>query len=171
MSRTAVEAGGSAAEQNEERVIVTTIVDVRPEAAFRAFTQDIDLWWKRSPRYRRMPGQTGKLSFEGTPPERLVERSQDIVTEIGRVIVWDAGKRLTLEWHGGEFGPMDRTRVDVLFEAHRGGTRVTLEHTGFSTVPAQHRARHGLSGEALEAMQGYFWADLLTRYRTRCAAE
>lgn len=152
----------------EERVVVTTFVDIRPEAAFEVFTRDIDLWWKQSPRYRRMPGQSGKLSFEGAPPERLVERDRASATEIGRVLVWEAGKRVAFEWRGGDFGPSDHTQVEVRFEAHRGGTRVTLEHKGLSALPAGHRARHGFSGEAFEAMLGYFWADLLTSYRRQC---
>lgn len=155
---------------SEERVVVSTFVAVEPEAAFEVFTRDIDLWWRQSPRYRRMPGQTGKLSFEGAPPERLIESDSKTTTEIGRVLAWEAGKRVAFEWHGGDFGPSDRTQIEVLFEAHRGGTRVTLEHKGLGALPAHHRARHGFSGEAFEAMLGYFWADLLTGYRSRCTA-
>ncbi len=154
---------------SEERVVVTTFGAIQPATAFEVFTRDIELWWKQTPRYRRMPGQAGKLAFEGAPPERLVEKNQTTTHEIGRVLAWEAGKLLAFEWHGGDFGPADRTRVHVLFEAHRGGTRVTLEHTGLGALPAQHRARHGFSGEAFEAMLGYYWADLLTAYRARCA--
>jgi uncharacterized protein YndB with AHSA1/START domain len=152
----------------QERVVVTTFVAVKPSAAFEIFTRDIDLWWRQSPRYRRMPGQTGKLSFEGTPPERLVERGGSTVTVLGRVLAWEAGKRLLVEWRGGALMDATHSEVEVRFEPLREGTRVTLEHKGIGMLPAGHPARHGLSGEAFEAMFGYFWADALVSYRLRC---
>jgi len=150
--------------QKEERVVVTTFVDVSPNDAFDVFTREIDLWWKRAPRYRRMAGQAGKLSFEGEPPAQLVEKGSSTVV-LGRVLAWEAGKRVAFEWRGGELTESDHTEVEVRFDAHRGGTRVTLEHRGLGSLPSQHVARHGFSGEAFEAMFGYFWADLLTGYR------
>lgn len=149
----------------EERVVVSTFVDVSPHAAFELFTREIDLWWKRSPRYRRMPGQAGKLSFEGEPPSQLIEHDGASTVVLGRVLAWEAGKRVAFEWHGGELTEHDQTEVDVRFEPQRSGTRVTLEHRGIGSLPSQHVARHGFSGEAFEAMLGYFWADLLTGYR------
>jgi uncharacterized protein YndB with AHSA1/START domain len=151
----------------EERVVVTTFVAVQPDAAFEVFTREIDLWWKRTPRYRRMPGQKGSLAFEGAPPTQLVERDSTHAIVLGRVLAWEVGKRVTFEWRGGELTESDRTEVDVRFTAHRGGTQVTLEHRGLGSLPSQHPARHGFSGEAFEAMLGYFWADALTSYRLR----
>lgn len=151
----------------EERVVVSTFVDVSPHAAFELFTREIDLWWKRSPRYRRMPGQAGTLSFKGEPPAQLVEQDGASIVVLGRVLVWEAGKRVAFEWRGGELTEADQTEVEVRFDAHRSGTRVTLEHRGLGSLPSQHAARHGFSGEAFEAMLGYFWADLLTVYRMR----
>lgn len=152
----------------QERVVITTFVEVKPSAAFEVFTRDIDLWWKRSPRYRRMPGQAGKLSFEGTPPERLVESDGSGITVLGRVLTWEASKRIAFEWHGGDLSAADGTQVEVRFEAHRAGTRVTLEHRGLGALPADHPARRGFTGEAFEAMFGYFWADLITGFRMHC---
>jgi len=158
----------SAEKTPEERVVVSTFVEVAPRDAFEIFTRDIDRWWKRSPRYRTLPGQTGKLSFEGSPPARLVEREAENVTLLGRVLVWEAGSRLVFEWRGGDLRD-DQTQVEVRFEALRNGTRVTLEHRGLGALPARHPARRGFTGEAFEAMFGYFWADLLTGLRVYCA--
>lgn len=160
-------------EQRQERVVVTTIVAVEPRAAFTVFTRDIDAWWKRSPRYRGLPGQAGALRFEGAPPARLVEvevgADREHTRVLGRVLAWEEGARVAFEWHGGELSAEDRTEVEVRFEPHAGGTRVTLEHRGLGALPLGHPARRGFSGEAFEAMFGYFWADLLVGYRLRCA--
>lgn len=154
------------AERREERVVVTAFVERTPGVAFDSFTREIDRWWKRTPRYRRMPGANGKLGFEGSPPARLVETDGADTTVLARVLTWEPGKRLVLAWQAGDFDASDGTEVDVSFEAHRGGTRITLEHRGISGLPANHRARRGFTGEAFEAMVGYFWAELLTSYRS-----
>ena len=155
-------------ERTEERVVVSTFVAVKPDAAFEIFTRDIDLWWRRTPRYRRMLEQAGTLAFEGTPPERLVEQGGASVTVLGRVLAWEAGKRLVFEWQAGELADALHSEVEVRFEPLRGGTRVTLEHRGLDQLPVNHPARRGLTGEAFGAMFGYFWADALASYRLRC---
>ena len=50
--------------------------------------------------------------------------------------------------------PGQTTRVDVRFEAVGEETRVTVEHTGWDSVPAAHVARHRLPGHALFAAAG-----------------
>ncbi|MBL8955443.1 MAG: SRPBCC domain-containing protein [Myxococcaceae bacterium] len=148
-----------------ETVVVTTVVEVPPARAFELFTKDIDVWWKRSPRFRRWPGQQGRLAFEGTPPERLVERDGTETAVVGRVLAWAPGERLALAWAGAGFTEKDGTEVHVQFEKHAAGTRVTLEHRNIGALPASHPLRRGFTGEAFEAMYGYFWAELLTGLR------
>jgi uncharacterized protein YndB with AHSA1/START domain len=148
-----------------ERIVVTTVVELGPAQAFRLFTEEIDRWWKRTPRYRWAPGQSGTLSFEGTPPERLIERGSGSFHVVGRVLAWEPGQRVAFEWSDAEIATDDRTEVDVRFEPHPKGTRITLEHRGLGDLPAAHPARRGFQGEAFEAMFGYFWAFLLTSYR------
>lgn len=155
-------------QKSTERVVVTTVVALAAEAAFQVFTRDIDRWWRRTPRYRRMPGQNGALSFDGDPPARLIERHGDTTTVIGRVLAWEVGRRVRFEWSGGHIVASDRTEVEVRFEPQGASTRVTLEHLGLGALPTTHPARGGFEGEAFEAMFGYFWADLLTAYRLVC---
>jgi hypothetical protein len=157
--------------EESERVVVSTFVSLPPRDAFEIFTAQIDAWWKQTPRYRSMPGQTGKLGFEGSPPDRLVERARarageaTASTVLARVLAWEVGKRLAFAWRAGDFSDATDSEVEIRFEALREGTRVTLEHRGLDRLPPQHPARRGLSGEAFAAMISYFWADLLTSLR------
>ena len=45
-------------------VTVTSTVAVDSATAFAIFTEDIDLWWRRSPRYRFLRSRDGVLRFE-----------------------------------------------------------------------------------------------------------
>lgn len=147
-----------------DRVVVSTVVAVDPAAAFEIFTGDIDTWWKRDPRYRSRPDQG--VRFEPGPGGRLVSDEDGETREMGRVLVWEPGAgRLVLELTGAGFDATHTTRVEVRFEAAEGGTRVTLEHSGFDAIPREHPVRHGLEGQALVGMFGVWWGDLLVSMR------
>jgi uncharacterized protein YndB with AHSA1/START domain len=153
-----------------EMARVTTHVEVTPEDAFEVFTAEVDLWWRRGPRFRG-GGDASVLAFEGTGAARtLVERGDGGSFEIGRVQVWEPGRRLVLDYRLRNFAAGERTEVEVRFEPHGSGTRVTLEHRGWETIRAKHPARHGLSGEAFESMIGLHWGDLVTSFRQRASA-
>ena len=144
---------------------VTTFVEVSPLDAFEVFTDEVDLWWRRGPRFRS-GGPDSELCFESDAAgRRLVERGREGVFEIGRVHVWEPGKRLVLEYRLSNFAPHERTEVEVRFEAHGEGTRVVLEHRGWEALRADHPARHGLRGEALSRMIGLHWGDIVTSFR------
>ena len=150
----------------DNSVRVTTFVAVDPADAFEVFTEETDLWWRQGPRFRGISG--GSLRFENQ--EKLVEVAQDGTRrDIGRVILWQPGKRLTFEWRAEDFAPEELTLVDVSFEVASGGTRLVVEHRGFATLRAGHPGRRGLEGEAFTSMMGLWWGDLLTSYRERAA--
>jgi uncharacterized protein YndB with AHSA1/START domain len=150
-----------------ERARVTMFVAVSPADAFEVFTAEIDLWWRRGRRFRGF-SDAGELRFEldaagvGT---YLVERAPDQRFEIGRVLVWEPGRRLAFEWRQRNFAADECTEVDVSFEPARDGTRVTLEHRGWEAIRDGHPARHALRGEAFSRMIGLHWGDLMTGYR------
>jgi uncharacterized protein YndB with AHSA1/START domain len=149
-----------------DRARVTTHVEVDALDAFQVFTEEIDRWWRRGPKFRNSRRFDGRLEFEGGEGGRLVERSGDEeVFEIGRVLVWQPGARLVFEWRGSNFGPKDVTEVEVSFEPTASGTRVVLEHRGWEKLPLDHPVRHGLDGSAFTSMIGLWWGDLLTSYR------
>jgi uncharacterized protein YndB with AHSA1/START domain len=149
-----------------EGVKVTTFVEVAPEDAFEVFTRETDLWWRRGPRYRADREKRSTIRFEPGEGGRLVESVDDGEPfEIGRVLVWEPPSRLVLQWRARNFAPGEHTRVSVVFEPQNGGTRVTLEHTGWEELRADHPVRHGLTGRAFEAMIGLWWGELTTSLR------
>ena len=152
-----------------DRVTVSTQVDVDPETAFRIFTEDVDAWWQRGPGQRFGGERRGVLRFEPGVGGRLVEVFEDDAGayEVGRVRIWERGARLVFGFRALAFQPGEETEVEVRFEPTSGGTRVTLEHRGWSRFRAGHPARHGFEGPAFEGMLGLWWADHLRRLRQR----
>ena len=113
----------------------------------------------------------GRLTFEPGVGGRLLE-TVDLLAGprafvVGRVTAWDPPARLELEWRGVNFKPDEKTLVSVRFEPARGGTRVTVRHSGWGALPEGHPARHGLVGPAFSRMIGLWWGDLLTAFRER----
>ena len=152
---------------NTGKVSVTTVVEVDPQTAFAVFTGQISAWWKPKVKNLFRPGRAGSMRFEPGDGGRLLEVYGDSHEpfEVGRVLAWVPGERLVLEWRQGSFGPNEVTEVEVRFEAVEGGTRVTLEHRGWDSLPANHPARYGFSGEAFDSLIGLRWADVLTAFR------
>ena len=113
----------------------------------------------------------GKLNFEPGSGGRLFETFSDGKTShtvvVGRVTTWEPPARLTFEWRNTTFAPHEKTEVDIRFDEADGGTRVVLEHRGWSALPAGHPARHGLEGPAFSASVGMWWSELLGSLRAR----
>lgn len=152
---------------DRETARVTTFVAVAPGDAFEVFTSEVDLWWRRGPRFRG-GGAASELRFEQDGEgRRLIEQSGEELFEIGRVRVWEPGKRLVLDYRLRNFAPGEQTEVEVRFEASGDGTRVTLEHRGWAAIHRKHPARHGLTGDAFSSLIGLYWGDVLTGFRQR----
>lgn len=147
-------------------------VAASPERAFAVFTGEIGAWWRSSPLFAFTPRGPGELAFE--PPDaagrggRLVERLDGgRVFEIGPVRVWAPGERLVFGWRQATFGPGQATEVEVRFEAVDGGARVTVEHSGWDSVPAAHVARHGFPNTVFLQRHGEWWRTLLAAMKAR----
>jgi len=132
---------------SNDSVTVTTVVRADPGAAFRIFTEEIDTWWKRGPRYR---SRDGAMRFEAG---RLMEAEE----QIGSVLAWEPGARLLLELWTWNFRPGERTEVEVRFEAIGDGTRVTVEHRGWERRPT--------GGAEFRTVVGLWWGSLLPAIR------
>ncbi len=146
---------------------VAVTVPVEPARAFEIFTSEIGLWWKRSLPYRFRPKQDGRLAFEPGIGGRLVEcYPEGEPYEVGRVLDWAPGERLRFEWRGTNFRPGQQTEVEVRFRAVTGGTRVTVEHRGWETLPPDHPAFHGQAPGVRLQHLGSWWEALLELLRT-----
>jgi uncharacterized protein YndB with AHSA1/START domain len=152
-----------------DRATVSVTIAVAPAVAFEVFTQETDLWWRRGLPYRLAGRRPGSLSFELGPGGRLFESfetpSGTQVYEAGRVTVWQPPSRLVFTWRNANFAAEESTEVEVLFEPTHTGTRVTVQHRGWSAIRPGHPARHGLDGAAFSRMMGLWWGDLMTALR------
>ncbi|HMK11417.1 MAG TPA: VOC family protein [Acidimicrobiales bacterium] len=104
------------------------VVSVDPSTAFKAFTEEMDLWWQRGPinfwsdagrvvEFRCEPGVGGRIM------EILDDRNSDEHTELARITAWEPGVRLAFA------SSLDDVLTEVKFEPVTGGTRVVVEHT------------------------------------------
>jgi uncharacterized protein YndB with AHSA1/START domain len=86
----------------------------------------------------------------------LVQVSESGAVELGRVQAWEPGERLVVEWCGPQWASGEQTEVEVRFEPHHsGGTRVTLEHRGWTDLRP---------GDAASSVIGLWWGDLLAAF-------
>ena len=154
-----------------DQATVTVTVAVEPSEAFAIFTRDIDLWWRRGPRFRNITGDRGLICIEPGLNGRVFESygsgQDESIIEIGRTKVWDPPHRLLFEWRNSNFAPTEHTEVEVLFAASASGTRVTVVHRGWSALRSDHPARHGLQDAEFIRMIGLWWGDQMRSLRER----
>jgi uncharacterized glyoxalase superfamily protein PhnB/uncharacterized protein YndB with AHSA1/START domain len=108
---------------------VDVVVD--PATAFRAFTEEMDLWWVRGPiNFWSDGGRVVEVRCEPGVGGRIMEVLDDPaggdVLERARITSWEPGAGLA--WTSS----LDDVRTEVRFAPVEGGTRVTVEHV----VPA-----------------------------------
>jgi uncharacterized protein YndB with AHSA1/START domain len=152
---------------SRSRVLVALRIAAPPARTFAAFTDEIGEWWRPNGLFRFTDRAGGRLAFEPDPPERLVEIGADGERfEIGPVREWDPPHRLVFGWRQDGF-PDDRsTEVAVRFDEVDTGTRVTVEHFGWDSIPQEHAARHGFPLDAFQQRNAEWWQELLGSLRT-----
>ena len=150
------------------KVLVSLRVPASPERAFEAFTRDITLWWRPNGLFRFTPRSPGVIAFETGEGGRLTETlANGKVFEIGRIRAWEPPHRLVFGWRQATFAPDQDTEVEIRFEAVDDQTRVTVEHTGWDSVPQAHVARHRFPATVFLTRHGEWWQTLLEAYRMR----
>ena len=147
------------------RVLVALRVPAAPERAFSAFTEQIGAVVAAE---RAVPVHRGThrtLAFEPGPDGRLVETYADGESfVVGHVRVWDPPRRLVVTWRQASFADDQETELHVRFDdvdGDRGQTRVTVEHFGWDTIPAEHAARHGFPLATFQLRFAEWWRTLL----------
>jgi uncharacterized protein YndB with AHSA1/START domain len=152
------------------RVFVALRVPAAPARAFEAFTREIASWWRPDPLFRITPDGDGELAFEPGVGGRLVTRFGNGETfELGRISVWEPGKRLVFAWRQASFSPEQATEVEVLFEPVGRETRISIEHRAWDTIPRRHVARHGFPEHVTLQRVADWWRGSLGTLRARLA--
>lgn len=147
------------------KAIVALRVKASADRAFDVFVREIALWWRPNGLFRFTAGPPGRIAFEPWLDGRLTETDpQGRAFEIGRVTQWAPGERLHFTWRQANFAPDQFTEVEVRFEQLGEETRVTVEHSGWDRVPADHPARHGFPETAFLARHAEWWRELLESY-------
>jgi len=153
---------------SRSRVLVALRVDATPDDAFRAFTDEIGEWWRPNGLFQFTDGRTGRLRFDPGPRGRLVEIYDDGSTfVIGSVRTWEPPHLLVLTWRHASFAPDQATELHVRFTASGDQTRVSVEHYGWDSIPAEHAARHGFALNVFQLRFAEWWQSLLQALRDR----
>lgn len=137
-------------------------VDASPEDAFRIFTEEIGLWWRRGTPYWNDAERGLSVRIEPGVGGRFVE-VYDLETgsgfEVGRVTVWEPGRCLAFTWINLGWPEGVNTDVAVTFEPDGEQTVVRLRHSGFER----------LGPDAERLMTGYDtgWKEVIGWYAER----
>jgi uncharacterized protein YndB with AHSA1/START domain len=165
--------GDAAAPGDQARASV--FVAVSPPEAFRVFTEEIDLWWRRGSAYRVAGKHRGIIHLEPRVGGRLFESfdagGEPHVFEAGQITVWSPPRRLVFEWRAANFAPTELTEVEVTFEPRNHGTYVTVTHRGWSKIRPDHPVRHGLEVPAFVGMMARWWGQQLAALREHATGE
>ena len=148
------------------RVCLALRVPASPERAFEAFTQEIGTWWQPGLLFPITAQGDGVLRFEPGPGGRLLSTLPGGTEfQIGRVSVWEPGRRLVFSWRQQSFAPGQETEVEVRFEAVDGQTRVSLEHRAWDRIPRRSAARHGFPESTTLQHVARWWRTSLQQLR------
>lgn len=134
------------------------VVDAPPEEAFRIFTDEIGLWWRRDTPYwnDRERGLTIRLDpGVGGRFVEVYDLESGAGLEVGRVTAWEPGERLALTWTQVGWPEGVTTDLELSFEPAEGGTLVRLEQTGFERVPEADRYLPGYDAGWKEVLGWY----------------
>jgi len=122
-----------------EAIRKTVLVDFAPAEAFELFTAKLASWWPV--RTHSYGGErVTDVILEPHVGGRLYEITDDGEQEWGKVLAWDPPNGFLLDWQIGE---ASGTEVEVRFSPEGPGSRVELEHRGFSSGDPRERYAGG----------------------------
>jgi uncharacterized glyoxalase superfamily protein PhnB len=120
--------GGSAAPAAERSITSEVSVGVSPQAAFTAFTAEMDLWWVRGPINFFDAGRAAAMVCEPGVGGRILEvydSAAGDALELARITAWEPGELIA--WRSS----VDDVAVEVSFAAFGAGALVRV----VATVP------------------------------------
>ena len=129
----------------------TVVVRCGVDAAFRAWTEQINVWWPKGHSRSGVPNTT--VCLETRLGGRIFERTPEGVEhDWGEVTVWDPPRHFTYHWYLGS-SPNQPTMVQVRFTAHtQGSTLVAVLHQGPELI-GEHWSRNShIFARAWEAL-------------------
>ena len=148
---------------------VSMLVRVPPAFAFRAFTEDVEQWWRRGQKFRVGARHGSIVHLEGGVGGRLFESFETStgtkVHQTGKITAWEPPSRFAFEWRSPNYAAEEKTFVEVLFEESASGTLVTVTHSGWSALRLDHPARHGEEAGVFLRRLGLWWGDQMTSLR------
>ncbi len=111
-------------ETSEGRSITSEVeVPTDPDTAFKAFTEELDLWWVRGPINHWDGGRALAIRCEPGVGGRLLEVYDDSTgqaLELARITAWEPGRRLA--WRSS----LDDVETEVSFQASGASTAVRV---------------------------------------------
>jgi uncharacterized protein YndB with AHSA1/START domain len=117
----------------------TVLVDFAPAEAFELFTTRIASWWPVGT-HSYGGDEVTDVVLEPRAGGRLYEVTAAGEQEWGSVLAWEPPDRVVIDWQIGDAGG---TEVEVRFSPEGPGTRVELEHRGFSESDPRDRYEGG----------------------------
>lgn len=152
-----------------DQVRVTIAVAVPQDVAFDIFTNEIDRWWRKGPRFRASGMSSSLIRLEAGVGGRLFQSIESAGVErvfiVGRVRAWEPPARLVFTWKNEVFAANEDTEVEVTFAPTASGTLVTVTHRGWAAIRPDHPARHSMPVKAFIRSLGTWWGDQMTSLR------
>jgi len=133
-------------------------VRVDPTTAFDLYTDKINRWWKRDSWYWNDRDRARGLRIEPWVGGRFVEVYDEANSEgfeIGRVRVWEPGRRVVYSWRQADWQPGEEMEIEVTFEPAATGTLVTINVRGWERVTGGAEVGRGYGEGAKELLAWY----------------
>ena len=138
-----------------EPLVKTVWVRATADEAFQRFTSEMGTWWPTAT-HSVCQDQCRSVHFEAGAGGTVGEEGEDGTAHVwGTVTEWDPPTGLAFTWHPGR-KPGTAQQIEVIFASERGGTRVTLTHTGWDLL--------GNAAEDTRADYDRGWTGLLGLY-------
>jgi uncharacterized protein YndB with AHSA1/START domain len=146
----------------------TLLVPAPIERAFAVFARRLESWWVKEYTWSG-PEALAEIGIEPREGGMAYEIGpHGFRTDWGRVVVWEAPRRLVFTWQIGPDrapvpDPARASEVEVRFIPDGDHTRVELEHRNFD--------RHGVAAEGYREALTAGWQELLSRYAAAVVTE